>query len=497
MSPVAQDDGYWNATAQPPAFPKLAGEVRVDVAIVGGGIVGISTARRLKDKGLTVAVVEARRVGRQVTGKSTAKVTSQHALRYQTLEKKFGRENALKYADAQEAAIDDIKRLITSYEINCDLECKDAYVYTCHDRHVRQVEREVDVARSLGLPATLVQETGLPFEVRAAIRYEGQAQFHPTKYVAGLAQTLPGNGCHVFEESRVVDWDPHRVATEAGSVSAAQVVMATHLPLGQIGFFYAEVHPHAEAVVAAPINRIPDGMYVSVEQPVHSIRTHKHDGKVFGIATGPSFKPGATEDERKAFNDIERWLAEEFDARPIEYRWVNEDYSSMDQMPFVGWSSSSGERYLVATGFGAWGITNGGAAGMILADLATGDHNPWLEAFDATRLKPIAGAPKFVAENAGVAAHLIGGYLSRKEKSFDVLAPGQAAILKIDGANIAAFRDEQGKVHAISAACSHMGCLVGWNEIDRTWDCPCHGSRFTLDGEVLAGPATQRLGSKR
>jgi glycine/D-amino acid oxidase-like deaminating enzyme len=213
MSPVAQDDGYWNATAQPPAFPKLADEGRVDVAIVGGGIVGISTARRLKDKGLTVAVVEARRVGRQVTGKSTAKVTSQHALRYQTLEKKFGRAKALKYADAQEAAIDDIKRLITSYEINCDLECKDAYVYTCQDRHVRQIEREVEVARSLGLPATSVQETGLPFEVRAAIRYDGQAQFHPTKYVAGLAQTLPGKGATFLRKA--ASWTGILVASQA------------------------------------------------------------------------------------------------------------------------------------------------------------------------------------------------------------------------------------------------------------------------------------------
>jgi Rieske Fe-S protein len=268
------------------------------------------------------------------------------------------------------------------------------------------------------------------------------------------------------------------------------------LPLGQIGFYYAQVHPHAEAVVAAPIGRVLDGMYLSVEQPTHSIRTHTHEGQVFAIATGPSFKPGSTERERDGFEEIVRWLTDNFDAGPIAYRWVNEDYGSMDDMPFIGWSSSKGDRYLVATGFGAWGISNGTAAGMILADLAAGEHNPWLEAFDATRLKPIAGGPKFIAENIGIAAHLIGGYLSRKQKSFDALAPGQASVLKIDGANIAAFKDEQGNVHAVSAVCSHMGCLVGWNENDRTWDCPCHGSRFELDGEVLHGPATKPLGSK-
>jgi glycine/D-amino acid oxidase-like deaminating enzyme/nitrite reductase/ring-hydroxylating ferredoxin subunit len=496
MTDFLQDKSYWNSTAPAPRFPTLVGDIKVDVAIIGGGIVGITTARRLKDKGLTAAVVEARKVGRQVTGKSTAKVTSQHSLRYQTLKSKFGESRTKLYADAQETAIREMKSLIAQYSIECDLEPKAAYVYTCQDKHVGQIETEVEVAKSLGLPASLVRETGLPFDVIMAIRYEGQAQFHPTKYIAALAETIPGDGCHVFEHSRAVNWEPSRVMTDEGSIVARNVVMATHLPLGQVGFYYAEVHPRAEAVVAAPIGLVPDGMYLSVEQPIHSIRTHMHEGRMFGIATGPSFKPGQTEKEREGFEEIERWVSDTFDAGPIAYRWVNEDYSSMDSMPFIGWSSSKGDRYLVATGFGAWGISNGTAAGMILADLAAGVDNAWLEAFDATRVKPIAGGPKFLTDNIGVAAHLIGGYLSRKQRSFDALGPGEAAILKINGENIAAFRDEQGTVHAVSAVCSHMGCLVGWNQNDRTWDCPCHGSRFELSGEVLHGPATRALGSK-
>ena len=487
---------YWNATVSASTFPKLSDPLDVDVAIIGGGIVGITTARMLKDKGLTVAVIEARRVGRQVTGKSTAKVTTQHALRYKTLKSKFGQERTQLYADANEAAMREIERLIREYQIDCDFETKAAFVYTCQEKLVDELKDEAEVAKSLGLPASVVEEIGLPFEVRAALRFDGQAQFHPTKYVASLAATIPGDGCHVFEHSRVVSWEPTRIETEQGSVNARHVVMATHLPLGQVGFYYAEVHPHAEPVIAAPIGRGADGMYLSVEQPVHSFRTHTRDGSTFGIATGPSFKPGDTDKERESFDEIERWLTETFDAGPIAYRWVNEDYGSMDSMPFVGWSSSSDDRYLVATGFGAWGISNGTAAGIILADLAAGETNPWLEAFDATRIKPIAGGPRFLAENLGVASHLIGGYLSRHPKSFDALAPGQALILKIDGRNLAAFRDEKGNVHAVSAVCSHMGCLVGWNENDRTWDCPCHGSRFELDGTVLHGPAIRPLGSE-
>ncbi|YBW40976.1 FAD-dependent oxidoreductase [Nitrobacter sp. TKz-YC01] len=494
MTHTPENRTYWNETAAATAFPRLFGDVNADVAIIGGGIVGITTARMLKDMGQAVAVIEARRVGRQVTGKSTAKITSQHSIIYQTLEQKFGEDRARLYAGAQESAIRKIRSLAAHYGIDCDIETKSAYTYTRDRTYVSKIEKEVEVAQRLGLPASLVNQTGLPFDILAAIRFDNQAQFHPTKYIAGLAKTIPGDRCHVFEDSRVVDWDPARVVTDRGSVTARYVVMATHLPLEQVGGYYALAYPQAEPVIAARISRAPNGMYINVEQPSHSIRTHtQQNGDVYGIVAGTSFKPGHTDDERKYFQDIEHWLTSNFDAGPIEYRWVNEDYSSMDNAPFIGWSSSIGDGYLVATGFDAWGITNGTAAGMILADLATGKENEWLKVFDATRVKPIAGGPQFVRENAEVAAQLVSGYLSRKPKSFDELAPGEAAIMKIDGQNVAAFKDEQGRVHAVSSVCTHMGCLVGWNETDRTWDCPCHGSRFDLNGEVIHGPATKPL----
>lgn len=496
MASDPQDHSYWNATADAPVHPALSGDVGVDVAIIGGGIVGVTTARYLKDRGIKVAVIEARRVGRQVTGKSTAKMTSQHGLAYQTLEQKFGEDRARMYAEAQELAIREISRLAQTNRIEADIEARSAYVYTLDQANVSKIEKEVEVARRLGLPASFTRDTGLPFDVLAAIRYDDQAQFHPTKYVAGLAATLPGDGCHVFENSRAVDWEPDCVVTDRGTVSARHVVMATHLPLGQVGMYYAMNYPNAEPVVAAPIGKVPPGMYKNVEQPGHSIRTHRAaNGKIYGIAAGTHHKPGHPDDERESLADIERWLTENFDAGPIEYRWSNEDYTPMDHAPFIGWSSKS-DGYLVATGFDAWGISNGTVAGMIIADLATGKENRWLELFDASRVKPVAGAAEFIKENSKVAAHLVGGYLASKPKSFDELEPGQAAILKIDGDNVAAFKDESGHVHAVSAVCTHMGCIVGWNGTDRTWDCPCHGSRFELSGEVIHGPATRPLGSK-
>ena len=484
---------YWEDTYAPPSFPALAGDIEVDVAVIGGGVVGISAARFLKDQGMTVAVVEARRVGQGVSGKATAKVTSQHGITYQTLEEKFGEERARIYADAQEAGLRKIIELAGTHGFDADIEEMPAFVYTRDERHVGEIEKEVEVARRLGLPASITTDTGLPFEVRSAMRWDNQAQFHPIKYVAGLAGTIPGDGSHVFENSRVVDWDPDRIATDNGTVRARHVVMATNLPLGQVGMYYSTNHPKAEPVIAAPINRVPPAYYKNVEQPGRSIRTHKHNGKTYAVCAGTHFKPGHAEDEQKHFADLERWLIENFDSAGIEYRWVNEDYTPIDSAPFIGWSSNASDGYLVATGFDAWGFTNGTAAGMIIAELAAGREHPWLDLFDASRIKPVAGGKEFLKENLGVAKHLIGGYAASKPKSFDELAPGDAAILKIDGDNVAAFRDPEGQVHAVKANCTHMGCLVGWNHTDRTWDCPCHGSRFALTGEVIHGPAVKPL----
>jgi glycine/D-amino acid oxidase-like deaminating enzyme/nitrite reductase/ring-hydroxylating ferredoxin subunit len=495
MQNAARHISYWNATAPAGDHPRLTGEIEVDVAIVGGGIVGVTLARALKDRGVSFALVEARRIGEEVTGKSTAKITSQHNIAYSVIARKFGEQGARHYAEANEAGLRMIVELAERHAIACNLERRPAITYTRDERHVAEIEKEAELAGRLGLPASLTRDTGLPFDVVAAMRWDDQAQFHPVRYVKGLAQTLAGGGGQIFEQSRVVDWAGDRIATDAGTVKARHVVMATHLPLGQTGFFYAETHPHMHPVIMgrAEAGRVPHGMYISVESPRHSVRGHRDDeGQDWIICTGPSFKHGHVDQEREGFAEIERFAAEHFGVT-ADYRWTNEDYAPIDHAPFVGWSSRSTDAVLVATGFNAWGITTGTAAAMLLADLATGRDNPWLSLFDARRVKPIAGGPEFVKNNAEVAADLVGGYLARKPSDPEALAPGEAAVFKVDGDNVAAYRDPKGKLHAVSAVCTHMGCIVGWNETDRSWDCPCHGSRFGMDGDVIHGPAVEPL----
>lgn len=488
---------YWNATAAAPAFPALEGEMSVDVAVVGGGLVGTITARLLKDEGLSVALVEAARVGRGVTGKSTAKITSQHNLIYTKLKSKFGADGARTYAEANEAGLRRILTLASEHRISADIEHKAAFTYTRSEEHAGEIEEEVSLAQSLGLPASFTGQTGLPFAVRAAMRWDGQAQFHPVKFVAGLAATIPGGRCHVFERARVIDWDSERIETAAGLIKARHVVMATHLPLGQVGAYYAQNHPHMHPVIAGRAfpEQVPDGMYINVEQPRHSVRSHiSAAGEPYLVFTGPAFRPGEQHAERSAFAEIERFAHDQFGVSP-EYRWTNEDYTPVDGTPFIGWSARLTSGYLVATGFDAWGISNGAAAAMMITDLITGRENPWAGFFDASRIDVIHGAAAFTKANAGVARRLVSGYFSDKPENAEQLQPGEAAVLKIDGKNVGAFRGDSGGLHLVSAVCSHMGCIVGWNEVDRTWDCPCHGSRFGLDGEVLHGPATMPLDS--
>jgi len=492
---MPRHESYWNATAPASSFPALTGEIEADVAIVGGGIVGVSTARMLKDRGLTVALVEARRVGEEVTGKSTAKVTSQHNIAYTTIKRKFGEKGARLYADANETGLRTIRETAAHYGIDCNLETAPAFVFTQDEDEVSAIEAEAKLAGALGLPASLTDDPGLPFAVRRAMRWDDQAKFHPVKYVKGLAATIPGDGCHVFEGSRVVDWDPDRIATDAGTVRAKHVVMATHLPLGQIGLFYAEAHPHMDPVIMGRVDpgRAPEGMFINVERPRRSFRTHRDDeGQLWMIFVGSNHKLGDTEAGIDNIDELAAFASRTFGVE-AEYKWTNEDYGPIDQVPFVGWSSAMRPGYLVATGLNAWGFTNGTAAAILIADMVAGRDNPWLELYDATRIKPIAGGAEFVKGNAQVAADLVGGYLSRKPHDFDALKPGEGAVLKVDGSNVAAFRDEAGRVHACSAVCTHMGCLVGWNATDRTWDCPCHGSRFALDGSVIHGPAVAAL----
>ena len=493
---------YWIDSTPAEPFPGLPAATHVDVAILGGGIVGLTAATLLKEAGRTVAVLEAGRVLEGVTGNTTAKVTSQHGLIYAELQRKFGADGARTYAEANQSALRWIVDESRRRGIDCDLQSMPNYVFTQSDDEVQSIRDEVDAMRELGLAASFVTETDLPFQVLAAVRLEEQAQFHPRKWLLGLAQSIPGDGSLVAEGTRVTgvqQGDPSTIETEAGTLTATDVIVATHLPILDRGLFFTKVHPYREYVVAAPIEsaRAPQGMYINAEMPNRSVRaTPYSDGRHLLIVGGEKHKVGTEVDTDQHYDALREWARLNFHVETFDYHWSTQDNYSVDGVPYIGRLTRGSEHVYVATGFSAWGMTGGTAAAMILSDLITGRDNPWAALFDANRLKPASSATSFLKENVKVAAHWVVDRLTPSGTDPVDLHAGEAAVVQVGqvaGRNVAVCRDAHGGLHAVSAVCTHMGCIVQWNTAEASWDCPCHGSRFDTDGAVLQGPAVDPL----
>lgn len=299
----------------------------------------------------------------------------------------------------------------------------------------------------------------------------------------------------MFERSAVIDWSETEARTAHGTVGARQVIMATHLPLGQVGQYYAHTRPHMHAVMAArvPAGRAPAGMYIGVDEPKRSLRRHRApEGETMLILTGPRFQHGDAAKELEGFGELEAFAREHFGYAGGGLRWTNEDYAPRDGLPYVGWSGAAGRSLLVATGFDAWGLSNGAAAARILADLCEERDNGWAALFDASR-HSLKGLGKAVGAAGKVAGELVGGHPHTRPGREEPLGRGEGRLVDFGGRTAGMFRDDEGRVSAVSAVCTHMGCVLGWNPIDRSWDCPCHGSRFATDGRVLHGPAVEAL----
>ncbi|WP_227352798.1 FAD-dependent oxidoreductase [Haladaptatus salinisoli] len=493
-----EDASLWLETTPPTDFDPLDGDRRVDVAVVGGGIAGLSAAAELKDAGETVAVLEADRVVSSVTARTTAKLTSQHGLIYRELLSRFDRERARQYADANEAAVDIVAE--RAEEVDCDFRRRPAYTYVNDPNDRGKVRREVEAARSVGLPASFVEDTPLPVNANCAVRFDDQAQFHPRKYLLALADEIPGDGSDVYEETKATNLRagrPCRVETERGTVTADRVVVATHFPITDPAGYFARQYPKRSYVLALRTrDPPPEGMYYRSGDPYFSVRPHETDDESFVLVGGQNHKTGQGGSTSERYREVEREARDRFDVEEVVYRWSTQDYTPTDRVPFIGPIAPWRRNVFVATGFGGWGMTSGVAAGRILAEEIAGDGSEWADVFDPGRLPPLGTARKFLSENANVGSRFVEDWVRKPRETRESLAPGDARVVREDGDAVAEYRDEDGELHRLSAVCTHMKCLVEWNDAERTWDCPCHGSRFDSEGEVLDGPAVRNLPKK-
>ena len=486
----------WLATTTDDGYDALETDLSVDVAVVGAGIAGLSAATRIRERGRSVAVLERDRIAAGITGKSTAKLTSQHGLIYGHLREAFGRDRARQYAAVNEAAIDEVERRLGELEVDAGFERRPAYVYG-DSRDA--IEREVDAAREAGLSASFVTSVP-PFDrAECAVRFEEQARFDPRAYLLALADELASqSGTAIFEHTRVTDVSPGpspRLETAGGTVHADHVVIATGFPILDRAGYFARLTPKRSYVLGMQLSgEPPEGLYYRAGEPYRSVRAHRGEDGTLLLVGGENHKTGQGGSTADRYRRLERWARERFPVASIDYRWSTQDYVSVDGVPFVGRLGAGAEHVFVATGFGGWGMTNGVAAGGLLADAIEGRDRPELELFDPLRFTPRASLPKTLTESADAASQFATDWArTLLSQDLEALDPGEGRVIREGPKPVAIARDHEGAVHTVSAVCTHMGCLVEWNDAEASWDCPCHGSRFSLEGDVLEGPATDDL----
>ena len=494
-----RNPSLWMATTGDAGYPTMPSDLRADVVVVGAGIAGLTTARLLAAEGRNVVVLDAGPVAAGATGYTTAKVTSLHGLTYAELVDRYGEDRARSYGEANEAAIEEVFRLAALDGIECGLERRAHVVYTTDPTQVEALTREAEVASALGLPvapvgnATRAANEELPFPVEAAVRFDGQAQFHPRQYCLGLAAVITQAGGQVFEHTRALDIDTAErvVTTDRGAVRGDAVVVATHLPIGMMGAYFARAKALRSYAIAVEVEGPrPEQMYLGADDPTRSLRTA---GDLV-IVGGEGHMVGDAHDTREHYANLERWATEHLPGSRVVHRWSAQDWASGDGVPYIGAMAGAADGVYVATAFKKWGMTHGTLAGRIITDLIAGRDNPWLEVFDATRIALKQNLKGIIEENAHAVRHLVGDrFATAGRDALEDLAPGEGTVVRVHGRPIAAYRDDDGALHGVSAVCTHLGCHVAFNPAERSWDCPCHGSRFATDGAVLEGPATKDL----
>jgi glycine/D-amino acid oxidase-like deaminating enzyme/nitrite reductase/ring-hydroxylating ferredoxin subunit len=502
---MAELDGtpYWSDSSTMPRYPALGADLAVDVVVIGAGITGLTAGYLLKRAGRSVAVIERGRCGGVDSGHTTAHVTCVTDADLGELVKQFGRDHAQALWDAGLAAMLQIDTIVTDEAIDCGWTWLPGYKFAALDadaaKERARLEQEAALASELGFDATYLD--AVPFFNRPGVAFEGQARFHPRKYLAALAHGIDGGGSYVFEQTEsgeVVD-SPLSVKAGGHTISCDHVVIATHTPLmGKTNIASATVlqtklYLYTSYVLGGRVPKgvIPDALFWDTASPYHYLRLDRHRDYDYAIFGGEDHKTGQAADTERCYGALERTLRQFIREIDITHRWSGQVIETNDGMPFIGETSS---RQFAATGYAGNGMTFGTIGGIMARDAVLGRRNPWDELFDPGRTKVKGGLWDYVKENVDYPYYMIRDrFVGAEGKSLRSLPPGQGKILELNGRQVAAWRSDSGIVTQLSPICTHMGCRVDWNEAERTWDCPCHGSRFTPNGDVLSGPAESPL----
>ena len=469
-----------------------------EVCIIGAGIFGLTTAYYLNKLNKKVIVIEKGKIGEKVSGNTTGKITSQHGLFYDHLISDFGKDFAKKYLESNEIAIKNIQNIVEENNIKCEFTIKNSYVYTTNEDELYQIEKEAQAVKSLGKKTRVVNDLDLPFKIKGAIEFTNQAQFHPRKYMKGLCDNIL-NKNKIYENTIVTnikkEGDNYCVITDKGFIKAKYVVVASHYPIKNIpGLYFTKMYQSTSYVIAFRTNnKLPKDMYINVNEPFYSFRTAEYNGEQIILLCGSDHKTGKPIENNYPYEELEKKSKELYPDAEVLFRWNTRDCIGLDKVPYIGEFSSIMKNIYVATGFKKWGMTLSNVAANIITDEILGKDNKYKEIYKATRVEPIKNRweEKNIIKDS-INSILINKFKVEKE-NLEKIQNNNGAIIKINGENIGIYKDSLGKIHAVKPNCTHLGCLLSWNNLDKTWDCPCHGSRFDYEGKNIYEPAIKSL----
>lgn len=473
-------ESIWTKTCGIPKRESLQKDMETEIAVIGAGMAGILTAYQLKKAGKQVIILEANRIASGQTRNTTAKITSQHDLKYAQLISSVGEEKARQYAMANETAIAEYRKIIQEENIKCDFEETCAYVYSTSAERLME---EAEAAASLGLPASFVSSNTLPFQRSCALRFDGQAQFHPLKFIKHLSEQL-----EIYEKTPVLTVDEHIIKTPKATVTAEHIVFATHYPFINFpGMYFARQHQERSYVLALENAPMTEGMFIGDGETSYSFRTYDK----YLLFGGEGHRTGENREGGK-YDALRQKAKELFPHSQEAAHWSAQDCMPADHIPFIGKYAEGKPFWYVATGFQKWGMTTSMVAAMIIRDMICGKENPYAEVFDPQRFSSemLSGIAYEMKEATKT---LTKRFFKLPEATIKELPPGHGGVVSVDGEKIGVYKEKNGTIHMVDIRCPHLGCQLEWNPDEKSWDCPCHGSRFDFKGHLINNPAQEDI----
>lgn len=471
-----------------------------DTIVIGGGITGVTTALLLQKEGRKCLLLEKHNLCFGTTGGTTSHLNTFFDTTYDIIQNDFGEEGAQLVAKATRQSLDLFKQHILEYNIDCGYEEKDGYVYSQTDEQTEQLKKIFEASKLAGAEANYVNDIPLPIPFQKAIAFKRQAQIHPTKYVLALAKAFEEKGGVIIQQCKVNevtkrDDDLLNVDTTRGMFKVQHVIWCTHIPPG-INLLHFRCAPYRSYAMAVKLKNgnYPNGLAYDMYDPYHYYRTQDINGEKYLIVGGEDHKTAHEENTEMCFMHLESHVRKFFDVEQVVSKWSSQYFEPSDGLAYIGHLPGNPDQVYVATGFSGNGITYSHIAAITLRDLILNGKSDLADLFSPSRIKPVAGFAAFVKENADVVKEFVAKRIAKEKlNSLAELSAGEAKVVKYEGESIALYKDESGAIHAVSPVCTHAKCIVAWNRAEKSWDCPCHGARYSPDGEVLTGPASRGL----